>query len=265
MNKVTLTSILKKKETGQKISMLTAYDYISAQLLDQSGIDIILVGDSLGNVVLGYEDTIPVTMTELLHHTKAVARGVRNSFVIADLPFLSYQVSVEEAIRNAEQCLKEGGARAVKLEGASPRIIKVIKALVEIGIPVMGHLGFTPQAVNQLGGYKVQGKAENAAVKISEEAKLLQAAGAFSIVLEMVPAKLAEKITEELDIPVISCGGGAACDGQVLVLNDILGLSDKAPKFAKQYLDLKKEITKAVSAYKQDVEQGKFPTKDHSF
>ncbi|MBU0579680.1 MAG: 3-methyl-2-oxobutanoate hydroxymethyltransferase [Candidatus Margulisbacteria bacterium] len=262
---VTISTLQKKKQSGEKITMLTAYDYPSAKLLDQAGIDIILIGDSLGNVLLGYNNTIPVTLDEMLHHTKAVARGVQNALIVTDLPFLSYQVSTEDTIKNAGKVIKEGMANAVKLEGATPKIIESIKALVEIGIPVMGHIGFTPQSVNQLGGYKIQGKEEVAAEKLIEQAKLLEKTGVFSIELEMVPAKLAKEITTKAAVPTIGIGAGRDCDGQVLVLHDLLGLSEKSPKFVKKYAELNKEISKAINNFKEDVEGSKFPDTKYSF
>lgn len=259
---VTTSTLQKKKQNSEKITMLTAYDHPSAKLVDQAGIDIILVGDSLGNVVLGYDNTIPVTLEEMLHHTKAVARGVENALVVTDMPFMSFQVNVEETIKNAGKLVKEGQAQAVKLEGAAPKTIAAIK---EIGIPVMGHIGFTPQSVNQLGGYKVQGKDKDTADKLKKQAKLLEEAGVFAIVLEMVPAKLAKEITGSLNIPTIGIGAGPDCDGQVLVLNDLLGLTEKPPKFVKKYADLNKTISSALTSFKTEVQKGTYPSSQHSF
>jgi 3-methyl-2-oxobutanoate hydroxymethyltransferase len=253
------------KSAKKKIAMLTAHDYPTARLLDESGIDIILVGDSLGNSVLGYENTIPVTMDEMLHHTKAVTRGVERALVIGDMPFMSYQLSPEQALLNASRFIKEGGANGVKVEGAA--YLDQIRKIVEAGIPVMGHLGFTPQSVNQLGGYRVQGRTAAEGKKILADAKALEKAGVFAIVIEMVPPEVSRKISQTLDVPIISCGGGAGCDGQVLVLNDLLGLTEGSctPKFVRKYADLNKEIRSAVSAYISDVKSGKFPGKENTY
>lgn len=252
------------KSAGKKIAVLTSYDYPTAKLLDESGMDIILVGDSLGNSALGYENTIPVTMEEMLHHVKAVVRGVSKAMVVADMPFMSYQLSPEQALLNASRFIKEGGANGVKVEGSV--YLDSIKKIIDAGIPVMGHLGFTPQAVNQLGGYRVQGRTADEAKAILEGAKKLEKAGVFSLVLEMVPADTAKKVTDAVSIPVIGCGAGPHCDGQVLVINDILGLSvDVMPKFAKKYADIHGEIKKAVSNYISDVRGGRFPGSEHSY
>lgn len=252
------------KSAGKKIAMLTAYDCPTAKLIDDSGIDIVLVGDSLGNAVLGYENTIPVTMDEMLHHVKAAVRGVKNAMVVADMPFMSFQLGPEEAFYNASRFVKEAGANAVKIEGVA--YIDTIKKLIDSGIPVMGHLGFTPQLVNQLGGYRVQGRSEKEAAAMIRDAKALEKAGVFSIVLEMVPAALAKKMSKAVSIPVIGIGAGKYCDGQVLVINDLLGLSVSGmPKFAKKYADLHGEMKKAVSAYIADVKGGRFPGAEHSF
>ncbi len=253
------------KSAKKKIAMLTAHDYPTARLLDESGIDIILVGDSLGNSVLGYENTIPVTMDEMLHHTKAVTRGVKKAMVVGDMPFMSYQLSPEQALLNASRFIKEGGANGVKVEGSV--YLDSIKKIIDAGIPVMGHLGFTPQAVNQLGGYRVQGRTAAEGSKILAAAKALEKAGVFAIVIEMVPPDLSKKISQALDIPTISCGGGPGCDGQVLVLNDLLGLTEESctPKFVKKYANLNKEIRSAVSAYISDVKSGKFPGKENTY
>ena len=224
MGRVTTATLLEMKARGEKITMLTAYDYPTACLLDEAGIDMLLVGDSVGNVVLGYEDTLPVTMDEMIHHTRAVARGARRAMVVGDMPFLSYQASLPEAVLNAGRFLKEGGAQAVKLEGGSERA-NVVRALVETGIPVMGHLGLTPQSVHQLGGFRVQGKDEAAARRLLDSALALEEAGIFSLVLEAIPAELAAQVTSRLQVPTIGIGAGPDCDGQVLVVHDMLGLS----------------------------------------
>ena len=265
MARVTTVSLKEKKRNGQKITMLTAYDFPTARALDEAGIDIALVGDSLGNVVLGYENTIFVTMEEMLHHTRAVARGAKNAMVVGDMPFLSYHISVEEAVRNAGRFIQEGGAQAVKLEGGRERTA-VVKAIVEAGIPVMGHIGLTPQSVYQLGGFRVQGKDLEAAKKLIADARALEEAGAFSIVLECVPAPLAEKITREVGIPTIGIGAGAGCDGQVLVSHDLLGLTaGHVPKFVRRYANILEIMQQAFRAYKEDVESGAFPAEEHCF
>ena len=263
--RMTTTMIRQRKVEGKPISMLTAYDYAMAQILDRAGIDMLLVGDSLGNVVLGYESTLPVTMEDMLHHVKAVCRGTKTAFVVADMPFMSYQVSIEEAVRNAGRFLKETSSQAVKLEGGE-EIKNTVTAIVKAGIPVVGHLGLTPQSVHQLGGFKVQGKDEQAAQKLLEDAKLLEASGAFALVLECVPSLLAKKVTESIGIPTIGIGAGPYCDGQVLVTNDLLGMSTGfSPKFVKKYANLHQNITEAVLAYKAEVEQRSFPGPEHSF
>ena len=263
-NKITTLSIHKKKQHGETISMLTAYDYPTALILDQAGIDMILVGDSLGMVVLGYENTLRVTMEEMLHHCRAVARGAKNALLIGDLPFMSYQVSVEEAVRNAGRMLQEGGMDAVKLEGGHERF-DAIRAIVTSGIPVMGHLGLTPQSVHQLGGFRAQGKTAFAAKQLIKDAQILQDAGCFSLVLESVPERLADLITKNLDIPTIGIGAGASCDGQVLVIHDLLGFFDRfTPRFVKKYADFSKLMAEAVSNYITDVESGIFPSTEHS-
>ncbi|MBE3073796.1 MAG: 3-methyl-2-oxobutanoate hydroxymethyltransferase [Actinobacteria bacterium] len=263
--KLSLRDLSDWKEQSRKIKMITAYDYPMAALVDQSPMDMILVGDSLGMVVLGYESTVPVTMEEMIHHTRAVMRGARNTFVVADLPFMSYQVSSKEALRNAGRLVKEGGADAVKLEGGSS-VAETVRAMVSAGIPVMGHLGLTPQTATMLGGLKVQGKDEAAARTILSDARLLEEAGAFALVLEAIPAQLAELVTSRLSIPTIGIGAGAGCDGQVLVLHDILGLFQRfTPKFAKRYADLAPTITGALSSYCDEVDAGQFPAKEHTF
>ncbi len=265
MKRVSTHDFLAKKQAGQKITVLTAYDYPTACLLDEAEIDAILVGDSLGNVVLGYDNTIPVTMDEMLHHTKAVARGSKKALIIGDMPFLTYHTGLTDALRNAGRFLQEGGAQAVKLEGGKERV-EVVKALVEAGIPVMGHLGLTPQSVHQLGGFKVQGKTEADAKKLMEDAIALEYAGVFAIVLECIPAGLAERVTGGLKVPTIGIGAGAACDGQVLVTHDMLGLSgNKVPKFVKQFCNIRELMLEGLQAYKKEVEQGAFPAEGHTF
>jgi 3-methyl-2-oxobutanoate hydroxymethyltransferase len=264
-NKITTKTFLQKKHRGNPITMLTAYDYPTALAMDKVGIDSILVGDSLGMVVLGYENTLPVTMDEMLHHCRAVARGAQYALLIGDMPFMSYQVSIEEAVRNAGKFLQEGGMDAVKLEGGRKRA-DAICAIVSAGIPVMGHLGLTPQSVSQLGGYKTQGKTAAAAKGLIEDALLIQDAGCFSLVLEAVPGRLAELISQKLDIPTIGIGAGNGCDGQVLVTHDLLGLFDRfTPKFVRKYADFHAEMERAFSAYKSDVESGTFPGPDQIF
>jgi 3-methyl-2-oxobutanoate hydroxymethyltransferase len=261
----TILDIKKMKTQGEKISMLTAYDFGMASILDECGVDIILVGDSLGNVVLGYDTTLPVTMEDMVRHTQAVARGVNKAMLVADMPFLSYQVSPAEALTNAGRFLKEANAQAVKLEGGR-EFAEIIHKMTYAGIPVMAHLGLTPQSVNQLGGFKVQGKKEDAAEKIMQDAKILEEAGAFSVVLECVPEKLANEISRSLSMPTIGIGAGVHCDGQVLVINDMLGMNERfTPKFVKKYANLNLEIKKAVKTYIGEVKQGNFPDSEHSF
>jgi 3-methyl-2-oxobutanoate hydroxymethyltransferase len=263
--KPSLAELMEMKRQGRKIRMITAYDYPTALLVDQSPIETILVGDSLGMVVLGYESTVPVTMEEMIHHTKAVVRGARNSFVVADLPFMSYHVSIEEAVRNAGRLIKEGGADAVKLEGGGP-MVETVRTIVSVGIPVMGHLGLTPQTATMLGGFKVQARDAAAARSVIADARALEAAGAFSIVLEAIPAQLGERITRDLAIPTIGIGAGPQCDGQVLVLHDTIGLFQRfVPKFVKRYADIGGAIAQALDSYSRDVESGAFPGAEHSF
>ncbi|MDO8721414.1 MAG: 3-methyl-2-oxobutanoate hydroxymethyltransferase [Syntrophales bacterium] len=262
--KITTSVIREKKIKGEKITMLTAYDYATAIVLDESGVDIILVGDSLGMVVLGYDSTLPVTMEDMLHHTKAVTRGAKRALVIADMPFLSYQVSTEEALHNAGKFLKEAGAQGVKLEGGR-EIADLIRKITSIGIPVMAHLGLTPQSVHQLGGYKIQGKDDATAKKLIEDARMIEEAGAFSVVLECVPAALAGKISQAVAIPTIGIGAGVYCDGQVLVINDMLGMFERfTPKFVKKYCNLNAQMKEGVKKYIDEVKSGAFPDEDHS-
>jgi 3-methyl-2-oxobutanoate hydroxymethyltransferase len=262
--KVTTLTYRQKKERGEVITMLTAYDYPTALSMDKAGVDSILVGDSLAMVVLGYENTLPVTMDEMIHHCRAVARGAKTSLLVGDMPFMSYQVSIEEAVRNAGRFLQEGGMDAVKLEGGRERA-DAIRAIVGAGIPVMGHLGLTPQSVNQLGGFRAQGKTAIAAKRLVEDALILEEAGCFSIVLEAVPARLAELISKKLSIPTIGIGAGAGCDGQVLVTHDLLGLFDRfTPKFVKQYANFHSEMQKAFADYIEDVETKRFPAPEHT-
>jgi len=261
----TVTDLLNKKKQGHKITMLTAYDYPFAHIIDEAGIDMILVGDSLSMVVQGNETTLPVTMNEMIYHTKIVVRATQKSMIIADMPFMSYQVSVEEAVKNAGKLIKEAGAHAVKLEGGR-EILPQVKAITEAEIPVIGHLGLTPQAVLRMGGYRLQGKTEEQAKRIKEDALRLQDKGAVAIVLEVIPAELAKEITESLEIPTIGIGAGPYCDGQVLVIHDLLGLFERfTPKFAKKYANLREEILKAIKQYKDEVEKGVFPNNEHSF
>jgi len=262
--KVTTLTYRQKKERGEVITMLTAYDYPTAMSMDKAGVDSILVGDSLAMVVLGYENTLPVTMDEMIHHCRAVARGAKTSLLVGDMPFMSYQVSVEDAVRNAGRFLQEGGMDAVKLEGGRERA-DAIRAITGAGIPVMGHIGLTPQSVNQLGGFRAQGKTAIAAKRLIEDALILEEAGCFSIVLEAVPARLAELISKKLSIPTIGIGAGNGCDGQVLVTHDLLGLFDRfTPKFVKQYADFHNEMQKAFADYIEDVETKRFPAPEHS-
>ena len=263
--KKTVATILKQKENHERITMLTAYDYSTARLIDESGIDMILVGDSLGNVMLGYENTLSVTMEDMIHHSAAVARGAKNALIVTDMPFMSYQTSVYDAVVNAGRLVKEGGAHAVKLEGGT-EFYEHIKAIVNASIPVVGHIGMTPQSVNKFGGFTVQGRDAKAAAKIIEDAKAVEAAGAFAVVMECVPDKLAKHISEILSIPVIGIGAGESCDGQVLVYQDMLGMySDFTPKFVKKYADIGNVMKTAFSSYIQEVKSGSFPDKEHSF
>ena len=262
--KVTTLTLRQKKERGEPITVLTAYDYPTALTMDQAGMDVILVGDSLGMVVLGYENTLPVTMEDMLHHCRAVARGAKGAMLIGDMPFMSYQASVDEAVHNAGRFLQNGGMDAVKLEGGHERV-DAVRAIVAAGIPVMGHLGLTPQSVHQLGGFRPQGKTALAAKRLLEDALLLEEAGCFSIVLESVPARLGELISKKLTIPTIGIGAGAGCDGQVLVTHDLLGLFERfTPKFVKKYADLHTEMRRAFAEYIADVQAKTFPGAEHT-
>jgi 3-methyl-2-oxobutanoate hydroxymethyltransferase len=260
-----IIQIKEMKQKGEKIAMLTAYDYSTAKIVDEAGLPLILVGDSLGVVMLGYESTIPVTMEDMLHHTKAVVRGTKKSLVVADMPFMTYQISTADAMRNAARFIQEAGAQAVKLEGGAT-VEERIKRIIDAGIPVMGHIGLTPQSINQLGGHRIQGKTPEAAKKLLEDALAVERAGAFAVVLETVPAPLAALISQKLSIPTIGIGAGAGCDGQVQVINDMLGsFTDFVPKHAKQYVKLADIIKNAVTEYQNEVKAGAFPTEKHSF
>ena len=263
--KNTVNTLLQQKQEGKKITMLTCYDYSTAKLMEEVGVNTILVGDSLGNTVLGYDDTIQVTMEDMIHHCAAVSRGIKDILLVCDMPFMSYQTSVYDAVVNAGRLMKEGHANMVKLEGGV-EVAPQIEAIVKASIPVCAHIGLTPQSINAFGGFKVQGKTETAAKKLIEDAKAVQAAGATMVVLEGVPAKLATKITEMLDIPTIGIGAGAGCDGQVLVYQDMLAMySDMAPKFARQYAQIGSQMKEAFAAYKKEVADGVFPAAEHTF
>lgn len=265
MARFTINDFFKKKREGKRIVMITAYDYPTGLIADEAGMDAILVGDSVAMVVHGLENTLPVTMDEMVYHTKMVSRAARSAMVIGDMPFMSYQVSISEAVRNAGRFLKEAGASAVKLEGGS-EIKEQIIAMTKADIPVMAHIGLTPQSIHKMGGYKVQGRTEETAEKLLEEAHIVEEAGAFSIILEAIPATLAKRITEELSIPTIGIGAGPWCDGQVLVMHDVIGMFDRfVPKFVKRYASLKEEAVKALRLYKDEVEKGIFPSEEHSF
>ena len=263
--KVTVPRVVAKKAAGEKITMVTAYDYPAARLVDRAGVDIILVGDSLGMVVLGYEDTTKVTMDEMLHHSRAVARARPRALVVGDMPFGTFQASADDAVRNAVRFVQEGGAEAVKLEGGQT-VASAAASIVAAGIPVMGHIGLTPQSVHALGGYRVQGRTSEAESQLLRDAASLEAAGVFAVVLEGIPLKLGRRITEALRVPTIGIGAGPYCDGQVLVLHDLLGFFDGfAPKFAKPYADLNTVIVEAVERFRADVEAGAFPDREHSY
>ncbi|HHZ61627.1 MAG TPA: 3-methyl-2-oxobutanoate hydroxymethyltransferase [Dehalococcoidia bacterium] len=263
--RLTIKDLQDMKAQGEKIPMMTAYDYTSGKLLEQAGIPLMLVGDSLGMVVLGYDSTVPVTMDDMLHHIKTVVRGTEKAHIVGDLPFMSYHAEVSEAIRNAGRILKEGGAQSIKLEGGQ-EMAETVNRIVKSGIPVMGHVGLTPQSVNQLGGYRVQGKTISDAIRLMEDTRALEEAGAYAVVLECVPAALAQMITDRLSIPTIGIGAGAGCDGQVQVLHDFLGLfTDFLPKHARRYANLAETIQDAASQYISDVHLGKFPTDKESY
>jgi len=269
MTRIGVPEVLEKKERGEKIVMLTAYDFPSARIAEEAGVDMVLVGDSLGMVVLGYDSTIPVTLDDMLHHTKAVVRGTARAMVVSDLPFMTYQASVEDAIRNAGRLMQEGGCQAVKLEGGV-HMAETVRRLVQAGMPVVGHIGLTPQSINQLGGYKVQGRTQAAAERLLEDAVALQQAGAFAIVLETIPAPLGELISKRLRIPTIGIGAGAGCDGQVQVWHDLLSYSTTfvpkhMPRHVKQYTNVGEEMRKAIEAYAAEVRAGTFPTTKESF
>ncbi len=263
--RISINELKAMKERGEKIPMLTAYDYPTARLVEQAGVPMILVGDSLGMVVLGYDSTVPVTLNDIIHHTKAVVRGTQRAIIVADMPFLTYQISPEEALRNAARLLQETGCTAVKLEGGS-EVASTVQRLTQAGIPVMGHVGLTPQAVNQLGGYKLQAKTPAAAVKLMNDAKALEDAGAFAVVLETIPARVAQRVSSQLTVPTIGIGAGPFCDGQVQVINDFLGLfEDFVPRHAKQYAQVGQTIRESVQSYVAEVQSGAFPTAKHSF
>lgn len=263
--KKTVATFKEAKNKNEKLTMITSYDYSMAKIVDEAGIDGILVGDSLGMVTLGYEDTLPVTMDDMVHHTKAVSRGAKNALIVADMPFMSYHVSVEESIRNAGRLIKEGNAHCVKLEGGTD-ILDKIEGIIKAQIPVMGHMGLTPQSINMFGGFKVQGKTVDQIQKLIDDAKKLEEVGVFAIVLECIPEKISKIITESISIPTIGIGAGKYCDGQILVVNDMLGMySDFTPKFVKQYKNLKKDIDEAINDYINDVKVGNFPEEKHSF
>ena len=265
MARVTTLELKRKKEAGEPITMLTAYDYPFAQMVDEAGVDIILVGDSLGMVVLGYDSTLPVTQEDMLRHTAAVARGAKRAMVVADMPFMTYQISPEQALENAGQLVKEAGAQAVKLEGGDP-VLETIRKIVDAGIPVMGHLGLTPQSIHKLGGYRVQGREKETAERLKREARALEEAGCFSIVLEAIPSWLAREVTEAVSVPTIGIGAGPHCDGQVLVLHDVLGIFQEfKPKFVKRYANLREEALGALREYVREVQEGKFPTAEYSY
>ncbi len=262
---MTVLDLKEKKQKKEPIVMITAYDYPSAQMVDEVGVDIILVGDSLGMVVLGYENTLPVTMEDMLRHTAAVVRGAKRTMVVGDMPFMSYQLSPEQALDNAGRFIKEAGAHAVKLEGGE-EVLEAIQKITSAGIPVMGHIGLTPQSIHRIGGYRVQGRDEETALKLKRDAKLLEKAGCFSIVLEAVPVELAKEITESLEIPTIGIGAGPYCDGQVLVYHDVLGIFQEfKPKFVKRYANLRASIIDAVKSYVEEVRSREFPDEEHSY
>jgi len=263
--RVTINQIKEMKQKGEKIAMLTAYDYTTAKIIDEVGIPLILVGDSLGMVVLGYETTIPVTTEEMLHHTKAVVRGAKQAMIVGDMPFMTYHISVSQALENAARFIQEGGAQAIKLEGGVT-VAEKVQRIVECGIPVMGHIGLTPQSIHQFGGFKIQGRTPEAAARLLKDARALEEAGAFSIVLETVPTPLAKLITDSISIPTIGIGAGIGCDGQVQIINDIMGsFTDFVPKHAKRYAKLADIMSSAITEYYNEVKAGSFPTDEQSF
>ena len=265
VNKITASYLVDMKKKGERITMLAAYDYSTALKIDEAGVDVILVGDSLGMVILGYDSTLPVTMDEMIHHTRAVSRAAKRSMVVGDMPFMSYHTSADEAVRNAGRFLKEAGAHGIKLEGGR-EMSEIVRRISSAGIPVMAHLGLTPQSIHKLGGYKVQGRDKTTAERILEDSKILEDSGAFSVVLECVPEALADEITRSLTIPTIGIGAGVHCDGQVLVVNDMLGMyKGFTPKFVKKYVDLDPILKDAFKQYIDDVKSGTFPGKEHSF
>ncbi len=264
-SKTSILDLKEKKSSGEKITMLTAYDYPTAELVDQADVDIILVGDSLGMVVLGYQNTLAVTLEDMIHHGRAVVRGVEKAMVIIDMPFMTYQITREKAMENVKKAIQETGADAVKLEGGV-EIIDAVRGITEAGIPVLGHLGLTPQSVGQMGGFKVQGKDIQTALKMVDDARKLEEAGAFGVVLECVPWLLAGLITRSIGIPTIGIGAGEQCDGQVLVYHDVMGLTTgKRPKFVKEYANARAEMEKGIQSYIQEVKEGKFPAEEHRF
>jgi 3-methyl-2-oxobutanoate hydroxymethyltransferase len=266
IQRITVPTLLERKKSGDKITALTAYDYPIAKIVDGAGIDVILVGDSLGMVVLGYENTIPVTMEEMIHHTKAVVRGTQRALVVGDMPYFSFHLTEEETVSNASRFLKEAGAQAVKIEGASPKRLHLIETLVEAEIPVMGHVGLTPQSIHHLGRFKVRGKVVDEARRIITDALNLEKAGAFSVILECVPLELARIVTEKLQVPTIGIGAGPFCDGQILVFHDLVGfMNGYLPKFVKRYAHLHETLTQAVNDYAMDVKEGHFPDDEHSY
>ena len=265
MGKITILDLQRMKDKGERMTMLTAYDYPTGRILDACGVDILLVGDSVGNVILGQANTLPVSIGDMIHHTKAVARACKNALVVIDMPFMSYQTSIKDAKRNAGRMIKESGAEAVKLEGGA-NMEDTIKAITDIDIPVMAHIGLTPQSIHKMGGYRVQGREDKQREKLLTDALAVERAGAFSVVLEAIPGKLAKEVTEKLKIPTIGIGAGVNCDGQVLVINDLLGLSGEfRPKFVKKYVNLEEAISKAVKEYISEVKSKAFPSDEHSF
>ena len=263
-HRVTIPSLRRRKRLGEKITMLTAYDFTFATIFDSAGMDVLLVGDSLGNVVQGQATTLPVSLDEIVYHTRLVARGARRALVIADMPFGSYQISSEEAVRNAVRCIKEGGAHGVKLEGGCA-VAEAIARIAAAEIPVMGHVGLTPQAIHRMGGHRVQGRTDESRARVIEDARAVEQAGAFAVVLEGIPAELAREVTALLSIPTIGIGAGVHCDGQVLVMHDLLGLSDWTPSFVKQYVQLGSLASQAARRFADDVQNEKFPDEEHSY